>query len=115
MANPIVPKLQELLQEWPDWRLIIVACLRLSEDSPSEAFWSGMVLNLARCRERRSLRQLRTLGLLQRVDKATRNNSNASYRVCDPAGLRLALVEMGIDPDETLPGDWYNLHNRKAG
>jgi len=114
MASPLVPKLQELLQEWPDWRLIIIACLRLSEDRPGEAFWSNMVLNLAQCRERRSLTPLCALGL-ERADKSTRNYSNASYRVCDPAGLRLALVETGINPDEKLPGDWSNLHNRKVG
>ena len=117
MSSPLVPKLQKLLQEWPGWRLIIIVCLRLSEDSPDEAFWSSGVLNLAQCRDRdrRSLTPLRALGLLETVDKGTRNNSNASYRVCDPAGLRLALIEMGIDPDEMLPGDWFSLHNRKAG
>jgi hypothetical protein len=115
MSSPIVPKLQELLQEQPDWRLIFIACLRLSEDSPGKPFWSSGVLNLAQCQARRSLTPLRALGILETVEKSTRNYSNASYRVRDPAGFRLALVEMGIDPDERLPGDFYNLHNRKAG
>ena len=115
MSHPIVRQITKFLQSRPDGQLLIVACLRLSEERADGAFLSGEVLNLAQCQDRRPLTSLRALQILETVKPSTKNYSNAWYRVRDPKGLRQALVELGIDPDANLPGDFLNRHNRKAG
>jgi hypothetical protein len=103
MSNSIVPQLQEFLRSRPDGQLLLVACLRLSEDDPNGTFWSSEALNLAQCQDRRPLTPLRHLGILQTVQESTRNYGNARYRARDSAGLRLAIVDMGMTPTCGFP------------
>jgi hypothetical protein len=37
------------------------------------------------------------------------SKDGASYAVVDPAGIRRALTEHGLDPFQKLPGDFFNL------
>ena len=115
MASEMIPKIIEFSQRRPEWKLLFVACLRLSEGRPDGAFLSGEALNLAQCKDRRPLASLSALQILETVKPSTKNYSNAWYRVRDPEGLRQALVEMGIDPDSNLPGDVFNRYDRKEG
>jgi hypothetical protein len=108
-ADPVTKK---LLQENADWRLIVTSCFQLSEECADGVFCGNMALNRAQQWDR-SLVRLRTLGILERVAKGTSNNGTASYRVCNPEGVKQALIEVGIDPDAKLPGDFFELHNRK--
>jgi len=103
---------KKLLQERPAWGPIITACVQVSEECVDGVFWSNMALNRAQ-QWGRSLVHIRALGILDRVAKGTGNNPTASYRMCDREGVKQALVEMGIDPDTKLPGDFFDLHNRK--
>jgi hypothetical protein len=103
---------KKLLDEQPHWAPIITACIQLSEESPDGAFWSSAALNRAQQRGH-SLAPLRALGILERVDRGTRNNHAASYRMPDRKGVKQALVETGVDLDAKLPGDFFDLHNRK--
>jgi hypothetical protein len=101
---------KKLLDEQPHRAPIITACVQLSEESG--AFWSSAALNRAQQRGH-SLVPLRALGILERVDKGTRNNHAASYRMPDREGVKQALAEAGVDLDAKLPGDFFDLHNRK--
>ncbi len=103
---------KELLQEQPQWAPTITACVQLSEESPDGVFWSSAVGNRAQ-RRGWPLVGLRPLGILERIHKGTRNNHSASYRMPDCEGVRLALAEMDIDVDARMPGDFFDLHNRK--
>lgn len=115
MPSPIVTNIIKFLQGRPEAQRLIVSCLRLSESREDGAFLSGEALNLAQCQDRRPLTPLCTVQILERVKPSTKNYSNAWYRVRDTKGLRQALVEIGIDPDADLPGDFFNRFNRKAG
>jgi hypothetical protein len=101
---------KELLAEQPDWKTILAACVQLSEEDG--VFWGNAALNRAQ-QWGRSLVRLRTLGILERVDKGTRNNHTASYRMPDRDGVKQALAETGVDLNAKLPGDFFDLHNRK--
>src|SRR5216683_3488907 len=103
---------KKLLDEQPHWAPIITACVQLSEESPDGVFWSNAALNRAQQRGH-SLVPLRALGILERVNKGTRNNHAASYRMPDREGVKQALAETGVDLDAKLPGDVFDLHNRK--
>jgi hypothetical protein len=100
---------KKLLEKQPEWAPTITACVQLAEEDG--AFWSSGALNRAQ-HQRRSLVPLRILGLLERVEKGTRNNHDASYRMRDPEAVKRALVEKGIDPEARLSGDFYDLHNK---
>ncbi len=113
--SSIIAQITKFSQNHPEWQFLIVACLRLSEERPDGAFLSGEALNLARCQDRRPLTPLCALQILETVKPSTKNYRNAWYRVRDPKALRQALVEMGIDPDAKLPGDFFNRYNRKVG
>jgi hypothetical protein len=113
MPSPVNLAVKKVLQEQPDWQLLIIASLQLSEESPNGIFWGGASRNRAQCPDNRSLTHLRALGILETVEKSTRNYSSASYRMRDREGVRQALTEMGIDPDVMLPGDFFNSHKRK--
>lgn len=52
-----------------------------------------------------SREELARLGLLRRVQQT---KDGASYVVVDPAGIRRALIEHGLDPFLKLPGDFFN-------
>jgi hypothetical protein len=101
---------KKLLDEQPHWARIITACIQLSEESPDGAFWSSAVLNRAQQRGH-SLAPLRARGILERVDRGARNNHAASYRLPDREGVKQALAD--VDLDAKLPGDFFDLHNRK--
>jgi hypothetical protein len=103
---------KELLDEQPYWAPIITACIQLSEESPDGVFWSSAALNRAQQRGH-SLVPLRTRGILERVDKGTRNNHAASYRMLGREGVKQALADIGVDLDAKLPGDFFDLHNSK--
>ena len=104
---------KKLLDEQPHWGPIITACVQLSEESPADGvFWSSAALNRAQQRGH-SLVPLRALGIVERVDKGTRNNHAASYRIRDLEGVKQALSEIGVDLDAKLPGDFFDLHARK--
>jgi hypothetical protein len=103
---------KKLLDEQPHWESIITACVQLSEESPDGVFWSNAALNRAQQRGH-SLVPLRALGILERIDKGTRNNHTASYRMRDLEAATQALSEIGVDLDATLPGDFFDLHARK--
>jgi hypothetical protein len=100
---------KKLLEEQPDWAPILTACAQLAEEDG--AFWSTGALNRAQ-HHRRPLVPLRILGILETVEKGTRNSHSASYRMRDPVAVKRALVERGIDPDAKLAGDFYDLHNK---
>jgi len=114
MKSSTIGNIKSFSQNRPEWQMLLVACLRLSEAREDGAFLSGEALNLAQCQDRRPLTPLCTLQILERVKPSTKNYSNAWYRVRDTKGLRQALVEMGIDPDTTLPGDFFDRYSRKA-
>jgi len=101
---------KKLLQAQPDWAPIITACAQLSEEDG--VFWGKAALNRAQQWDR-ALVRLRTLGILERIDKGTRNNHTASYRMPDRESVKQALAEIGVDLDVRLPGDFFDLHNRK--
>jgi hypothetical protein len=101
---------KKLLQEQPDWKPIITACVQLPKEDG--VFWGSAALNRAQQWDR-SLVPLRTLGILERVDKGTRNNHTASYSMSDREGVKQALEEIGVDLDARLPGDFFDLHNKK--
>ena len=113
MPSPVNLAVKKVLQEQPDWQLLILACLQLSEESPDGVFWGSAARNRAQCPDNRSLAHLRAVGILETVENSTRNYSSASYRMRDREGVKQALTEMRIDPDVSLPGDFFNLHNRK--
>jgi len=115
MSSPVNLAVKKVLQEQRDWQRLIIACLQLSEENPDGVFWGSAARNLAQCRDNRSLTHLRSVGTLEIVEKSTRNYHSASYRMRDREGVRQALTEIGIDPDVTLPGDFFNLHNRTQG
>lgn len=115
MPSSMTSNIKTFSQNHLEWQLLFVACLRLSEAREDGAFLSGEALNLAQCQDRRPLTPLCTLQILERVKPSTKNYSNAWYRVRDARALREALVEMGIDPNMDLPGDFSNRYNRKAG
>lgn len=114
MASEMIPNIIEFSEGRPEWQLLFVAFLRLSEGRANGAFLSGEAFNLAQCQDRRPLTSLCGLKILETVKPSTKNYRNAWYRVRDAKGLRQALVEMGIDPDANLPGDFFNRYNRKA-
>jgi hypothetical protein len=114
MPSPMIPNIIKFSQNRPEWQLLIIACLRLSEERPDGAFLSGEAFNLAQCQDRRPLTSLCGLQILETLKPSTKNYRNAWYRVRDPKGLRQALVEMGIDLDANLPGDFFNRYNLKA-
>jgi hypothetical protein len=114
MTSSMINNITKFSQNRPEWQLLIVTCLRLSESREDRAFLSGEALNLAQCQDRRPLTPLCALQILETVKPSTKNYRNAWYRVRDPKALRQALVEMGIDPDANLPGDFFNRYNRKA-
>jgi hypothetical protein len=101
---------KRLLEEQPDWKTILTACVQLSQEDG--IFWGNAALNRAQQWDR-SLVSLRTLGILERIDKGTRNNHTASYRMPDRDGVKQALAEIGIDVDARLAGDFFDLHNRR--
>jgi hypothetical protein len=71
------PETKKLLQESPEWKLIITACFQLSAECAGGIFWGNMALNRAQQWDR-SLVRLRALGILERVAKGTRNNPTAT-------------------------------------
>jgi len=101
------------LQERPDWIPFVIACVQLSEESADGVFSGNSVLNRAQ-RWDRSLVRLRVLGILERVEKGTRNAHTAAYRMANQNDAKEALTEIGQEPDVRLPGDFFNLSNRKA-
>ncbi len=112
MLSQAYVETKKLLQDRPDWAPIITACFQLSEESADGVFWGNAALNRAQQWDS-SLVPLRTLGILDRVAKGTRNNHTASYRMRDPEGVKQALTEMGVSPDAKLPGDFFELHIKK--
>src|SRR6266851_7308594 len=75
---------------------------------PDGVFWSSAALNRAQA-TRHSLVPFAHLGILEKVDKGTRNNHAASYRMPDREGVKQALAEAGVDLDATLPGDYLRF------
>jgi hypothetical protein len=63
MESSMIPSLLRFSQGRSEWKLLIVACLRLSEERPDGAFLSGEVMNLAQCQDRRPLTSLCMLGI----------------------------------------------------
>jgi len=110
MSNQSYLVTKKLLEEERDWMTILTACVQLSEENG--VFWGNAALNRAQQWDR-SLVRLRTLGILERVDKGTRNNHTASYRMPDRDGVKRALAEIGVDVDAKLAGDFFDLHNRR--
>ena len=78
-------------------------------------FWGNAALNRAQQRDR-SLIPLRVLGILDRVEKGTRNNHTASYRMRDLEGVKRALTEIGINPDANSLeiSSTYTIKRRRA-
>ena len=103
---------KKLLQERPDWGPIITACVQLSEECADGVFWGNAALYRAQQWDP-SLVPLRALGILDRVEKGTRNNYTASYCMGDPEGVKQALTESDINPDAKLPGDFFDLHDKR--
>jgi hypothetical protein len=50
---------------------------------------------------------------IRHIGRVAKAHATASYHVGDPEGLDQALIELGIDPDVRLPGDCFDVHNRK--
>lgn len=71
-------------------------------------FWGSSLCNFVQRRDPwgwQQPRRLARLGLLRRVQQT---KDGASYVVVDPAGIRRALIEHGLDPFLKLPGDFFN-------
>ncbi len=102
---------KEFLRRWPDWTLVIVACVQLAEEMGD--FASSAATNRAQ-RPGLILKGLCDLGILERTGEHIHRGHNAIYRMPDPEGVKRALIEMGIDPEQKLPGDVFNLEHRKG-
>ena len=105
---------KKLLQARADWGPIITACAQLSEDSANGVFWGNAALNRAQQRDR-SLIPLRVLGILDRVEKDTRNNHTASIPYARSGRRQTGADRDWYQPGCKLPGDFFHLHNKKEG
>lgn len=99
------------LQQLPDWALTLVACVQLSEEAENGEFASSAVRNRAGLRVV-ILVDLCKFGILERTGDSIRGGRNAVYRMPDREGVKRALIEMGINPEQRLPGDGFNLKHR---
>lgn len=57
---------------------------------------------------------LRELGIIERTGHSIHKGHNAIYRMPDREGVGRALIEKGIDPNQRLPGDFFNLSHRRG-
>jgi len=102
---------KEFLQKSPDWAPIIAACVQLSEESGD--FASSAVNNRAQL-QGFILVPLVEFGIIERTGDSVHRRHNAIYRMTDREGVKRALIEMGIDPERRLPGDFFNPKLRRG-
>jgi hypothetical protein len=100
---------KKFLQEFPSWAPIIVACVQIADEIGD--FPSSAATNRAQLRGY-ILVPLRLAGILEGTGDSIRRGHNAIYRMPDREGVKRALIEMGIDPGQRLPGDFFNLAHR---
>jgi hypothetical protein len=112
VTRAIYEAVNELLRQEPDWKVILTACLQLAEESPDFTLWGSTALNRSQQWDH-SLVPLRTLGILETVEKGTRNHHTARYRTIDCPAVRQALIDFGIEVDARLPGDFFDQHSKK--
>jgi hypothetical protein len=101
---------RDLLRDEPDLHPFLIAVFQLGVAPPptGREFWGSSLLNFVQRHGHwagQQPRRLARLGLLRRVQ---RSKNGASYAVVDPAGIRRALTERGLDPFQKLPGDFFN-------
>src|SRR5277367_6908321 len=103
MLGPAYLATKKLLQERPDWGPIITACVQLSQECADGVFWGNASLYRAQQWDP-SLVTLRALGILDRVEKGTRNNHTASYCMRDSEGVKQAPNRERHQPGCKTPG-----------
>jgi hypothetical protein len=91
---------RDLLRDEPDSHPFLIATFQLGvAPLPTGGeFWGSSLLNFVQRHDHwagQQPRRLARLGLIRRVQQS---KDGASYAVVDPAGIRRALTERGLDP-----------------
>jgi hypothetical protein len=101
---------RNLLRDEPDLHSFLIAIYQFGAGPlpTGGEFWRSSLCNFVQRRDHwgwQQPRRLARLGLLRRVQQS---KDGASYIVVDPAGVRRALTEHGLDPLQRLPGYFFN-------
>lgn len=103
--------INELLLREPEWAVILVSLVQISQESPDGKLDGSAVRNRAQ-RTGWTLVPLRTLGILEKAGPAQKKGHVGIYRVRDAKAVEDALIERGYDVHARLPGDFLDLHQR---
>lgn len=105
--------LKSFLQEQPDRCFYVIACVQYSEEL--DGTFSARTVGSRLQRPERSLVPLVRLGVLTKTGQTSRRGHHAEYRMVDVEGVRSLLMEMGFEPRDRLPGDYFNIGRRSGG
>jgi hypothetical protein len=101
---------RNLLRDEPDLHPFLIALFQFGVAPAGGEFWGSSLLNRVQRHDNWAGQQPRRLGRLGllRVVQPSKGWGSACYAVVDPAGIRRALTDHGLDPRQKLPGDFFN-------